>query len=112
MQSSDQDPKSIFGEALALADEAQRASYLDRVCAGEPDLRHEVESLLQAHEQASDFLRLPIPALEFSLEEPGTVIGRDSLVYANVTWRGVLPPNMIAKNRAAQEIVARRPSVG
>jgi UDP-N-acetylglucosamine diphosphorylase / glucose-1-phosphate thymidylyltransferase / UDP-N-acetylgalactosamine diphosphorylase / glucosamine-1-phosphate N-acetyltransferase / galactosamine-1-phosphate N-acetyltransferase len=42
---------------------------------------------------------------------PGTVIGRDSLVYANVTWRGVLPPNMIAKNRAAQEIVVRRPSV-
>jgi NDP-sugar pyrophosphorylase family protein len=40
---------------------------------------------------------------------PGTVLGRDSLVYANVTWRGVLPASMIAKNRAAQEIVARRP---
>ena len=39
---------------------------------------------------------------------PGTVIGRDSLVYPNTNWRGVLPPKHIAKNRADVEIAARR----
>lgn len=39
---------------------------------------------------------------------PGTVIGRHSLVYPNMNWRGVLPPEHIAKNRAEQEVVARR----
>src|SRR5688572_24449240 len=39
---------------------------------------------------------------------PGTVIGRDSLVYPNTNWRGILPANHIAKNRAEVEVVARR----
>jgi NDP-sugar pyrophosphorylase family protein len=39
---------------------------------------------------------------------PGTVIGRDSLVYPNTSWRGILPANHIAKNRAEVEVVARR----
>jgi len=38
---------------------------------------------------------------------PGSIIGRGSVVYPNTNWRGVLPPNMIAKNQAAQELVAR-----
>lgn len=40
---------------------------------------------------------------------PGTIIGRGSVVYPNVNWRGILPANMIAKNQAAQEVVVRRP---
>jgi NDP-sugar pyrophosphorylase family protein len=40
---------------------------------------------------------------------PGTVIGRHSLVYPNMNWRGVLPENHIAKNKAEREIVRRRP---
>jgi len=39
---------------------------------------------------------------------PGTVLGRHSLVYPNTNWRGVLPEKHIAKNRAEQEIVARK----
>jgi NDP-sugar pyrophosphorylase family protein len=39
---------------------------------------------------------------------PGTVIGRRSLVYPNTNWRGVLPEEHIAKNRAEQEVVARK----
>ena len=38
---------------------------------------------------------------------PGTIIGRGSVVYPNVNWRGVLPQNMIVKNKAEQEVVAR-----
>jgi NDP-sugar pyrophosphorylase family protein len=39
---------------------------------------------------------------------PGTVIGRDALVYPNTNWRGVLAAKHIAKNRAPVEIVARK----
>jgi NDP-sugar pyrophosphorylase family protein len=39
---------------------------------------------------------------------PGTVIGRHCLVYPNMNWRGILPERHIAKNRAEQEIVARK----
>jgi len=39
---------------------------------------------------------------------PGSIIGRGAVVYPNVSWRGVLAPNMIAKNRSLQEVVARR----
>jgi NDP-sugar pyrophosphorylase family protein len=39
---------------------------------------------------------------------PGSIIGRGSLIYPNVSWRGILPERMIVKNKAVQEIVARR----
>ena len=40
---------------------------------------------------------------------PGSVVGRGSLIYPNTSWRGILPPHMIVKYRCAQEIVMRRP---
>ena len=43
-----------------------------------------------------------------SVLNPGSIIGRGSLVYPNTSWRGVLSPNMIVKNKAAQEIIIRR----
>lgn len=39
---------------------------------------------------------------------PGTVIGRGSVVYPNTNWRGVLGENMIVKNKAEQELVVRK----
>ena len=39
---------------------------------------------------------------------PGSVIGRDALVYPNTNWRGVLAAKHIAKNRATVEVSARR----
>ena len=38
---------------------------------------------------------------------PGSVIGRDSMVYPNTNWRGVLPSGMVVKNQAAQKVTAR-----
>src|SRR6266850_292409 len=40
---------------------------------------------------------------------PGSIIGRGSVIYPNVNWRGILPANMIVKNQAAWEVVVRRP---
>jgi NDP-sugar pyrophosphorylase family protein len=40
---------------------------------------------------------------------PGTILGRGAIVYPNVFWRGILPANMIAKNKAEIEVTIRRP---
>jgi NDP-sugar pyrophosphorylase family protein len=39
---------------------------------------------------------------------PGSIIGRGSIVYPNANWRGVLAPNMIAKNKTLLEIVPKK----
>lgn len=44
-----------------------------------------------------------------SVLNPGSIIGRGSVVYPNTAWRGVLPPNSIVKNKAPYEVVVRRP---
>jgi NDP-sugar pyrophosphorylase family protein len=36
---------------------------------------------------------------------PGSILGRKAMIYPNVSWRGYLPPNSVAKNRAATEVV-------
>ncbi len=41
---------------------------------------------------------------------PGTILGKNSLVYPNINWRGYLGENKIVKNRAEQEIQERRTS--
>jgi NDP-sugar pyrophosphorylase family protein len=43
-----------------------------------------------------------------SVLNPGSIIGRAAIVYPNVSWRGVLAPRMIVKNKSTQEIVPRR----
>jgi UDP-N-acetylglucosamine diphosphorylase / glucose-1-phosphate thymidylyltransferase / UDP-N-acetylgalactosamine diphosphorylase / glucosamine-1-phosphate N-acetyltransferase / galactosamine-1-phosphate N-acetyltransferase len=40
---------------------------------------------------------------------PGSIVGRGSVIYPNVSWRGVLPANMIVKRKADYEVVVRRP---
>ncbi len=44
-----------------------------------------------------------------SVLNPGSIIGRGSVIYPNTNWRGILPANRIVKNRAGQEVVVRRP---
>src|SRR5688572_7171545 len=45
----------IFAEALTRSP-AERQRYLDTVCAGNVERRQDVDSLLEAHEQARGFL--------------------------------------------------------
>src|SRR5262249_53711962 len=71
--------ESVFLQALELPSPAERAAYLERACAGKPELRAEVEALLRAHEKSGDLLDLPdAPAATVDApitERPGTVIG-------------------------------------
>ena len=38
---------------------------------------------------------------------PGSIVGRGSVIYPNTNWRGVLQPNMMAKCKSTCELVAR-----
>jgi acetyltransferase-like isoleucine patch superfamily enzyme len=44
-----------------------------------------------------------------SVLNPGSIVGRGAVIYPGVNWRGILPANMIVKNKASQEVVVRRP---
>ena len=39
---------------------------------------------------------------------PGSIIGRGAVIYPCTNWRGILPANSIAKNKAAVEVAVRR----
>jgi UDP-N-acetylglucosamine diphosphorylase / glucose-1-phosphate thymidylyltransferase / UDP-N-acetylgalactosamine diphosphorylase / glucosamine-1-phosphate N-acetyltransferase / galactosamine-1-phosphate N-acetyltransferase len=40
---------------------------------------------------------------------PGSIVGPGAVIYPNVFWRGILPANMIAKNKAGIDVVVKRP---
>jgi hypothetical protein len=75
--------QSIFIEALEREDPAERAAFLDRVCAGDQALRDRIERLLRRHEQGGSFLDAPAPPLdavaEPTREGPGGGVGPDRL---------------------------------
>jgi len=48
--------ESIFAKALDFADPAERSAFLDAACRDKPDLRAEVEALLEAHAKSGDLL--------------------------------------------------------
>jgi serine/threonine protein kinase/Flp pilus assembly protein TadD len=72
--------RDIFDAAVAIDDFAERAAYLDRVCAGDAGLRQRMEGLLSVDAQVGSFLESPAAALGATAddpisERPGTVIG-------------------------------------
>jgi serine/threonine protein kinase len=80
MDATKADIKSIFGHALNLSSPEERAAYLQRACAGDRAMQAEIESLLQAHQEAGSFLgeREPgptAPGEDPIRERPGTIIG-------------------------------------
>jgi eukaryotic-like serine/threonine-protein kinase len=52
--------QSIFIEALEKETPAERAAFLDSVCAGDSALRERIERLLRRHEQDDSFLTQPL----------------------------------------------------
>jgi len=79
--------EALFEGALNCRTPAERAAYLDQACAGQPELRRQLEDLLAAHDRAGAFLESAVTAehpplnLDSAAEEgPGTVIGRYKLL--------------------------------
>ncbi|MGA2866906.1 MAG: serine/threonine-protein kinase [Verrucomicrobiota bacterium] len=79
--------ETVFGAALRLAP-AERANYLDQACGGDAALRQRVEGLLNAYQQAENFLETPAaPTLPLArtawvplAEKAGDKIGRYKLL--------------------------------
>jgi serine/threonine protein kinase/tetratricopeptide (TPR) repeat protein len=75
--------EEIFHHALELGDANARAAYLTSACAGEPDLRAQVQQLLAAHEAPIGFLSAKPEAtskIATSVEALGSRIGRYKLL--------------------------------
>jgi tetratricopeptide (TPR) repeat protein len=87
MNASDLPDEALFEAALNCRTPAERAAYLDRACAGQPELRQQLEVLLAAHDRSGAFLETPATPIDAALkldlpgeEAPGTVIGRYKLL--------------------------------
>jgi len=57
--------EQLFHSALKM-DESRRAAFLEESCAGDADLRLQLEALLAHHEEAGSFLEAP--ALELAAQ--------------------------------------------
>jgi serine/threonine protein kinase len=64
--------RDLFIAALDHADPAERAAWLDRACADDPNRRRRLDVLLGAHDQASRFLANPAaaPAVAAAPDDP------------------------------------------
>jgi serine/threonine-protein kinase len=51
--------EAVFSEAVEVASDEDRSAYLDRACAGDAELRSQVDSLIAAHHRAGRFLERP-----------------------------------------------------
>src|SRR5687767_13236972 len=89
-----QQVKTLFHRALER-DPPERAGFIADRCAGDPDLRQEVESLLSTHEDAGDALETPVSDLGARLlneAAPPSMVGEYAGPYRllrEVGWGGM-----------------------
>jgi serine/threonine protein kinase/tetratricopeptide (TPR) repeat protein len=76
--------EALYQSALAL-DPARRGLFLDRACAGDVEVRREVESLLAAHEEVSDPSSSP---RKEAAAQPSAIIGQSVAHYRIVSLLG------------------------
>jgi serine/threonine protein kinase/tetratricopeptide (TPR) repeat protein len=62
--------RTVFLEALDIADASARRAFLDRRCAGDAVLRRQVEELLAAHERPGSFLDSPLAGPAVTAAQP------------------------------------------
>src|SRR5574341_884945 len=86
--------KEVYDRALDLSGE-EREGFLAEACAGDDDLRREVESLLAAHEDAGSFLHSPaveVAAHEIVADEVTSpapqLVGRELANYKIISLLG------------------------
>jgi serine/threonine protein kinase len=73
--------KSLFLNAVEIADPGERRAYLDGECADDEALRREIEDFLKHHQGMGSFLESSVPVVSATVDELplseslGTVIG-------------------------------------
>ena len=79
--------ESIFAVALQKSSAADRQAYLDEACAGQPDLRAQVEELLQASDDAGSFLNHAPLGVDVTI----AATNPEGDTEKSATWTGTLP---------------------
>ena len=80
-----------FYHSAAALQPAERASFLERACNGDPELRQEVESLLAHDKQAENFIESPaleVAAVQLARGENQSMVGREVSHYRIVSLLG------------------------
>ncbi|NIS52951.1 MAG: protein kinase [Phycisphaerae bacterium] len=78
--------RAVFCEALKKETQQARDAYIACACKGDPNLRQEVEALLESQSKANDFFKGPLLGPDVTLdtsaitEGPGTTIGNYKLL--------------------------------
>ena len=76
--------ENLFSAALRCAPE-ERAAFLDRACAGQPELRQRLEALLQAQPHIADFMETPLRSGQLSAADVARVLaGPDELLGTRI----------------------------
>jgi serine/threonine protein kinase/tetratricopeptide (TPR) repeat protein len=80
MNDAVRDCDTLFAQAIEIASPEERALFLEKACAHDPELRREVEKLVRDHFRAGEFLERPAAQIVVTVDErlaerPGTVIG-------------------------------------
>jgi len=83
--------KRIFWEALECPCEAERRSYLDRACGGDPALQAQVEALVVAHRAAETVKQEKAPPKQTDIPpwQSGSAQDPDELVVIYHNWREI-----------------------
>jgi eukaryotic-like serine/threonine-protein kinase len=90
--------KEVYDCVLDLSGD-DRESFLAKACAGDTDLRRELESLLAAHEDAGTFLQAP------AIEAAARKIVADNFI-STVTAISPAAPNLIGRELANYRIIS------
>ena len=63
---------TIFAQAIELASPEERAAFLENACANDPELRREVEKLVDDYFRAGEFLERPVAHIVGTVDQPLT----------------------------------------
>src|SRR5215471_12188724 len=80
----------LYHAALEV-EAGRRAAFLNQVCAGDEELRREVESLIASHEQASGFIGAPaltVAARLLAVSEKDALVGQRVGRYKTLSLLG------------------------
>jgi len=97
--------ESIFTAAVALDQPSERAEYLDRSCADDPELRRQADLLLNAHDRNGHMLDKPVERslvdASFDVTYPPHTLepSRTDTQDASVSSTGIERPGMLIAGR-------------